>query len=68
MKGFTSTDSGPPKLTPEQLHQEWDVSLRSPRRRYGVAARALFLLLDVVYGRPRTLSKFKVLEVIARVP
>ena len=47
---------------------EWDVTLRSPRRRYGVAARALFVLLDVVYGRPRTLSKFKVLEVIARVP
>ena len=47
---------------------EWDVTLRSPRRSYGVAARALFVLLDVVYGRPRTLSKFKVLEVIARVP
>jgi len=26
------------------------------------------VLLDVVYGRPRSLSKFKVLEVIARVP
>jgi hypothetical protein len=47
---------------------EWGVTLRSARRRYGVAARALFVLLDVVYGRPRTLSKFKVLEVIARVP
>ncbi len=44
------------------------MTLASPRRRYGVAARALFLLLDVVYGKPRTLSKFKVLEVIARVP
>jgi hypothetical protein len=28
----------------------------------------LFTLLDVLYGRSRTLSKFKVLEVVARVP
>ena len=40
----------------------------SPRRRYGLPARVLFRLLDVFYGRPRTLSKFKVLELIARVP
>ncbi len=38
------------------------------RRRYGLPARVLFRLLDVFYGRPRTLSKFKVLELIARVP
>ncbi len=44
------------------------MTLATPRRRYDPAARALFLLLDVVYGKPRTLSKFKVLEVIARVP
>jgi ubiquinol oxidase len=68
VKTFTSGDANPPKLTPEQLRAEWEVTLASPRRRYGVAARALFTLLDVVYGRPRTLSKFKVLEVIARVP
>jgi ubiquinol oxidase len=68
VKRFTSGDAGPPKLTSEHLHKEWDVTLHSPRRRYGVAARALFVLLDVVYGGPRTLSKFKVLEVIARVP
>jgi hypothetical protein len=40
----------------------------TPRRRYGVAARALFALLDAVYGRARTLSKFEVLELVARVP
>lgn len=68
MKTFTSPSANPPKLAPDQLRKEWDVTLNSPRRRYGVAARALFLLLDVVYGKPRTLSKFKVLEVIARVP
>ena len=43
-------------------------TVRSPRRRYGVAARALFALLDALYGRKRTLSKFKVLELVARVP
>jgi hypothetical protein len=58
----------PPKLRPDQLRAEQQVTLDSPRRRYGPAARALFVLLDVVYGRPRSLSKFKVLEVIARVP
>ena len=77
VKGFTPAPAsgidgprqgGPPKLTPEQLRTEWEVTLASRRRRYSVAARALFLLLDVVYGRPRDLSKFKVLEVIARVP
>jgi ubiquinol oxidase len=68
VKTFTRIDDNPPKLQPERLRTEWDVTLASPRRPYGVSARALFLLLDVVYGRPRTLSKFKVLEVIARVP
>ena len=43
-------------------------TLAKPRRRYGVAARALFALLDAIYGRRRTLSKFKVLELVARVP
>ena len=36
--------------------------------RYGVLAHALFLTMDLLYGRARHLSKFKVLEVIARVP
>ncbi len=68
MKSFTNSQDGPPKLTPEALRREWEATLAQPRRRYSKAAQALFLLLDVVYGRPRTLSKFKVLEVIARVP
>ena len=36
--------------------------------RYGLLARALFLSMDLFYGRTRSVSKFKVLEVIARVP
>jgi hypothetical protein len=43
-------------------------TLSTPRRRYGLAARVLFALLDAIYGRRRTLSKFKVLELVARVP
>lgn len=48
----------------EAQHQ----TLATPRRRYGLLARALFLFMDVVYGRKRTLAKFRVLELIARVP
>jgi hypothetical protein len=58
----------PPKLAPDQLLAEQRVTLASPRRRYGPAARVLFTLLDLIYGRKRTLSKFKVLELVARVP
>ena len=36
--------------------------------RYGILSRILFFAMDLLYGRRRTLSKFKVLEVIARVP
>ena len=43
-------------------------TLASPRRSYGFLARMLFLGMDLVYERSRRLSKFKVLEVIARVP
>lgn len=47
------------------IHQE---TLLAHRHSYGIGARVLFGLLDAVYGKPRTLSKFKVLELVARVP
>jgi tellurite resistance-related uncharacterized protein len=47
------------------LHRQ---TLSTPRRSYGIGARVLFALLDAVYGKTRTLSKFKVLELVARVP
>lgn len=50
------------------LKRETAKTLDSPRRPYGFLARLLFWVMDRVYGRKRTLSKFKVLEVIARVP
>lgn len=39
-----------------------------PRRRYGIPARMLFLVLDLIYGKESTIEKFRVLEVVARVP
>ena len=45
-----------PRLTHEELQRAQTDTLQPPRRRYGIAARVLFTLLDVVYGKPRTLS------------
>jgi len=56
------------RLSPERLRKEQRRTLDSPRRKPGLAALALFMAMDVLYGKQRTLSKFKVLEVIARVP
>ncbi len=56
------------RLSPEQLSEEQQRTLASPRRKPGPAAAALFTAMDLLYGKERTLSKFKVLEVIARVP
>ena len=50
------------------LKLEQEKTLASPRMRYGLLARMLFVSMDLFYGRGRTLSKFKVLEVIARMP
>jgi len=55
-------------LEPLDLIREQEKTLDSPRRKYSLLASMLFLFLDVFYGKKRTLSKFKVLEVIARVP
>lgn len=55
-------------LDHEALVASQQQTLASPRRAYSPGARVLFGLLDLVYGKPRTLSKFKVLELVARVP
>lgn len=57
-----------PKLTRHQLRTEQQRTLDTPRRRYSFAARVLFVMMDLLYGRKRTLSKFRVLEIVARVP
>ncbi|MEY2473920.1 MAG: ubiquinol oxidase [Actinomycetota bacterium] len=56
------------RLSHDQLIDEHKVSLGSPRRHYSVSARLLFTLIDRIYGEPRTLGKFRVLELVARVP
>lgn len=56
------------KISHGDLILEQEKTLQAPRRSYGALASFLFLFMDLFYGRKRTLSKFKVLEVIARVP
>jgi len=58
----------PPRLSHQELAAAQEETLATARRSYGLAARVLFATLDACYGKPRTLSKFKVLELIARVP
>ena len=56
------------RLTSDELKRAQGETLAAPRMRYGLLARALFLSMDLFYGRKKSVSKFKVLEVIARVP
>ena len=56
------------RLDPERLRHEQEVTLASPRRRYSWSARGLFATMDVLYGDRRTLAKFRILELVARVP
>lgn len=50
------------------LRAEQELTLASPKMPAGLAARGLFVLMDLVYGRRASLSKFRVLEIVARVP
>jgi ubiquinol oxidase len=56
------------RLDHEELVAEQQASLGSPRRRYSLSARLLFTIMDKLYGEERTLEKFRVLELVARVP
>ena len=56
------------RLSPEDLKKEQTKTLASPHIRYGFLSKILFLVMDLFYGRRKSLSKFKVLEIIARVP
>ena len=55
-------------MSHEELAAAQEETLAAPLRAYGLAARALYATLDAFYGKPRALSKFKVLELVARVP
>lgn len=64
----TDTFLQPPHLGHDALLRAQEETLNTPRRHYGIPARVLFTVLDTLYGKRRTLSKFKVLELVARVP
>src|SRR5215218_3526740 len=55
-------------LSPEQLIVEQRITLATPRRKASLSARGLFTVMDLAYGKHRTLQKFRVLELVARVP
>ena len=55
-------------LAHSDLLTEQNKTLETPRLRYGILARMLFFTMDIFYGRKGTLPKFKVLEIIARMP
>jgi len=55
-------------LTADQLAKEQERTLATPRRTYSWLAKILFFTMDLFYGRRPSLKKFKVLEIIARVP
>jgi ubiquinol oxidase len=55
-------------LTPHELRTEQQATLASLRRTPIAPAKVLFASMDLVYGRARTLEKFRVLELVARVP
>ena len=56
------------RLDHDRLVAEQQRTLASPRRKYSLSARLLFRTIDVLYGRERRLEKFRVLELVARVP
>ncbi len=64
----SATDLRGTWLEPDELRRRTESERTRPRRSYGVAARMLFMALDAVYGRASSLEKFRVLEVVARVP
>jgi ubiquinol oxidase len=59
----------PSRPTPaHELRRGERETLARPPRPAGVLARALFLVMDIVYGRALSLERFVVLELVARVP
>ncbi len=55
-------------LSSDQLRVEQEMTLASKKMKAGVLAKALFSTMDLIYGKQATLPKFRVLEVVARVP
>lgn len=56
------------QLSREELIKEQQTTLTTKRMKYGLPAKFLFGLMDLFYGKKATLSKFLVLEIVARMP
>ncbi|MGD9990992.1 alternative oxidase [Pseudonocardia sp.] len=63
-----TTAAETPRLGRRALRREQDATLLAPRRRYSLVAKLLFATMDLLYGRRRTMEKFQVLEIVARIP
>jgi len=50
------------------LKKEQEATLSSPRLKANLILKILFVSLDLLYGKKRTLKKFRVLEMLARFP
>lgn len=55
-------------LSSSELKKEQQKTLDSKRMKTGIPAKILFSLMDLIYGKKATLSKFLVLEIVARMP
>ena len=55
-------------MTSDDLKIEQKKTLSTPRIKPGIPAKILFSLMDLVYGKKAVLSKFLVLEIVARMP
>ncbi|MEU7818282.1 alternative oxidase [Pseudonocardia sp. NPDC049154] len=62
------TAAATPRLGRRALRREQLATMAAPRRHYSLLARLLFVTMDLLYGRRRTLEKFQVLEIVARIP
>lgn len=60
--------AGPPTLPTHALRAAQADTLTAPRLRYDPISRLLFLTVDLIYGRTRSLRKSLVLEYLARIP
>lgn len=70
---MTSLENRPPlgpmeRLDNDALRENQQEQLAAPRRSYSLSAKALFSVMDLVYGEQRTLEKFRIIELVARVP
>ncbi|MBL6989753.1 MAG: hypothetical protein ISR65_08240 [Bacteriovoracaceae bacterium] len=50
------------------LKEEQEKTLKAERLKYSLISKLLFLVMDIIYKKDRTLLKFRVLELLARVP